>query len=83
MCLAQRLQQSDAGETRTLGPSVSRQALYHRATALPIHVRSVAFPVQFTQMVQKCSCRTDIVSRHLSESGNNIRGSYHLCAQDR
>ena len=36
MCLAQGLQHSDAGEARTRGPSVSSQALYHWATALPI-----------------------------------------------
>ena len=35
MCLAQGLQRSDAGEARTRDPSVSSQALYHRATALP------------------------------------------------
>ena len=35
MCLAQGPQRSDAGEARTRGPSVSSQALYHRATALP------------------------------------------------
>ena len=35
MCLAQGPERSDAGETRTRGPSVSSQALYHRATALP------------------------------------------------
>ena len=29
-----RTQRSDAGEARTRGPSVSSQALYHRATAL-------------------------------------------------
>ena len=31
-----RTQRSDAGEARTRGPSVSSQALYHWATALPI-----------------------------------------------
>ena len=36
MCLAQGPQCSDAGEARTRGPSVSSQALYHGATALPI-----------------------------------------------
>ena len=36
MCLAQGPQRNDAGEARTRGPSVSSQALYHRATALPI-----------------------------------------------
>ena len=35
MCLAQGPQSSDAGEARTRGPSVSSQALYHWATALP------------------------------------------------
>ena len=35
MCLAQGTQGSDAGEARTRGPSVSSQALYHWATALP------------------------------------------------
>ena len=38
MCLAQGQQRSDAceGEAKTRGPSVSSQALYHRATALPL-----------------------------------------------
>ena len=35
MCLAQGSQRSDAGEARAHGPSVSSQALYHWATALP------------------------------------------------
>ena len=35
MCLAQKPQCSDAGEARPRGPSVSSQALYHLATALP------------------------------------------------
>ena len=35
MCLAQDPQRSDAGEARTRGLSVSSQALYHWATALP------------------------------------------------
>ena len=35
MCLAQGPQRSDAGEARTRAPSVSSQALYHLATALP------------------------------------------------
>ena len=36
MCLAQGPQRSDAREAHTRGPSVSSQALYHWATALPI-----------------------------------------------
>ena len=35
MCLAQGPQRSDADEARTWGPSVSNQALYQWATALP------------------------------------------------
>ena len=38
MCLAQGPQRSDAGEARTRGPSVSSQAVYHWATALPCPV---------------------------------------------
>ena len=38
MCLAQGPQRSDAGEARIRGPSVSSQALYHWATALPFVV---------------------------------------------
>ena len=36
MCLAQGPQRRAAGEARTRGPSVSSQALYHWATALPL-----------------------------------------------
>ena len=39
MCLAQGPQRSDAGKAQTRGPSVSSQAIYHRATALPISYR--------------------------------------------
>ena len=35
MCLAQGPQRNDADEARTRGPSVSSQALYHWAAALP------------------------------------------------
>ena len=38
MCLAQGPQRSDAGEARTRSPSVSSQALYYWATALPMLV---------------------------------------------
>ena len=38
MCLAQGPQRSDAGEAWTRGSSVSSQALYHWATALPIKI---------------------------------------------
>ena len=41
MCLAQGPQRSNAGEAQARGPSVSRQALYHWATALP-HMQSVS-----------------------------------------
>ena len=45
MCLAQGPQHSDAGEARTRGPSVSSQALYHWATALPLKVQ--VFSVEY------------------------------------
>ena len=35
MCLSQGPQRSDAGEAWSRGPSVSSQALYYLATALP------------------------------------------------
>ena len=35
MCLAHGQQRSDAGEARTRGPSVTSQAIYQWATALP------------------------------------------------
>ena len=43
MCLAQGQQRSDAGEARTRGPSVSSQALYHWATALPIQTDGISY----------------------------------------
>ena len=42
MCLAQGPQRSDAGEARTRGPSVSSQALYHWATALPPDISTMS-----------------------------------------
>ena len=50
MCLAQGSQRSDAGEARTRGPSVSSQALYHWATALP-HISLEKF-----RTLDKISC---------------------------
>ena len=38
MCLAQGPQRSDACEAQTHNPSVSSQALYHCATALPANI---------------------------------------------
>ena len=49
MCLAQGPQRSDAGEARTRGPSVSSQALYHWATALP---PDVADKQQVTELIR-------------------------------
>ena len=46
MCLAQGPQRSDAGESRTRYPSVSSQALYHWATALPLDIKSGLIWVQ-------------------------------------
>ena len=38
MCRAQGPQHSDTSEAQTRGPLVSSQALYHRATVLPIRL---------------------------------------------
>ena len=40
MCLAQGPQRGDASEARTRGLSVSSQAFYHWATALPFGVEN-------------------------------------------
>ena len=40
MCLAQGPQRSEAGEALTRGLSVSSQALFHRAIALPLLFKS-------------------------------------------
>ena len=45
MCLAQGQQRSDAGEDRTRGPSVSSQALYHWATALPFAIQGLKYKI--------------------------------------
>ena len=47
MCLAQGPQRSDTGEARTRGLSVSSQALYHWATALPATLKWEIVNVSF------------------------------------
>ena len=49
MWLAQRPQHSEAGEAQTRGPSVSSQALYHWATAVPWKVEPEASLNTFTE----------------------------------
>ena len=44
MCLAQGPQRSDACEAQTRGSSVSSQALYHWATALPLELGNSVNP---------------------------------------
>ena len=53
MCLAQRPQCSDASEARTRGPSVSSQAFYHWATALPHLIETVCFLLSTTYVLVK------------------------------
>ena len=55
MCLAQEPQRSDAGEARTRGPSVSSQALYHWATALP-NVYTVWINYTIIQFIPIINC---------------------------
>ena len=49
MCLAQGPQRSDAGEARTRCPSVSSQALYHWATALPLWSKGLRMQIISTR----------------------------------
>ena len=51
MCLAQGPQRSDAGEARTRGPSVSSQALYHWATALPSYFFDLRLSIVLTFLI--------------------------------
>ena len=59
MCLAQGPQHSDAGETWTHGPSVSSQALYHWATALPNSQCEHGQPIEKTRGMF-CMCESDV-----------------------
>ena len=56
MCLAQGPQRSDAGEARTRGPSVSSQALYHWATALPVLIAIILSIFFFLNQTPSCTC---------------------------
>ena len=65
MCLAQGPQRSNAGETRTRGLSVSSQALYHRATALPnTHVRSSIYMMNHITSSVSVQCMNSFVYEH-------------------
>ena len=71
MCIAQGPQHSDAGEARTRGPSVSSQALYHWATALPIclyehtllHVNCNVYRTCLIEIIPLRSCIDSVVER--------------------
>ena len=58
MCPAQGPQRSDAGGAGTCGPSVSSQALYHWATALPRFSRD--------QVVHQCRAQAHIIEANIS-----------------
>ena len=66
MCLAQAPQRSDAGEARPRGPSISSQALYLWATALPnwlsIIVIQVHAKLHNTLYISTCSLHWNINS---------------------
>ena len=53
MCLAQGPQRSDAGEAQTRNPSVSSQALYHWATALPsfIDIKLIVIVLYWSDLI--------------------------------
>ena len=53
MCLAQGPQRSEADEAQTRGLSVSSQALYHWATALPASYMSAHVLLQLSNTLRK------------------------------
>ena len=57
MCLAQGSQRTDAGEARTRDPSVSSQALYHTATALPSFASKIRLYKNHASINQPRPCR--------------------------
>ena len=78
MCLAQGPQRSDAGEARTRGPSVSSQALYHWATALPNPMFHIFYSTYGdASMYQDSSCRGFTLLLQLLK----VRTAYLLLAQ--
>ena len=66
MCLAQGPQRSDPGEARTRGPSVSSQALYHWATALPdeMAVESTFHKTHYGKPFNKAFCAQRAIRLH-------------------
>ena len=70
MFLAQGPQRSDAGEARTRGLSVSSQALFHWATALPSY--SVT-----SSWASVCSVHIMMVSYSVTSSWASVFCSYH------
>ena len=61
MCLRSRTQHSDTGEARTHGLSVSSQALYHWATALPEYAYGSEY-VMLDLLLEACNC---LITMHL------------------
>ena len=83
MCLAQSSQRSDAGEARTRRTSVSSQALYHWATALPI-LRSMLFDNNknnFNYLVM--FCHNVLYFILITKNNQNMQVSIVLDSQDR
>ena len=65
MCLAQGPQRSDAGEAQTCGPLVWSQALYHRATALPLNFQVLNTSSKIQVMNHYVAANSSFVSQIL------------------
>ena len=70
MCLAQGPQRSDAGEARTRYPSVSSQALYHWATALPFF--NFEGLKKVLHIKKQIPCQWELETKHDGLGQNNI-----------
>ena len=75
MCLAQGPQRSDAGEARTRYPSVSSQARYHWATALPVWYWNDFFSV-YDWIIEMTRLNVLHMSKIGSVSSNCVGGDF-------
>ena len=78
MCLAQGPQRSDAGEVRTRGLSVSSQALYHWATALPSLKKKIKKNMFSNIDFFPSLCRVSVYSKILQQALIDKSGFFYF-----
>ena len=92
MCLAQRPQRNDAGEAQTCGLSVSSQAIYHWATALPCPSLSwicglctglLAEKINKIQMIQHRAIRYTFNDHNFTSNVSNMLSKLNLPALEK